>query len=367
MRDLVSEASTLGALLEETRGVVGVVLANSEGEARLVVGAVRDSHTSAMVAAALTGEFNHIGALLALGDLEVASIKAASAARVVAQQSGAVLVIELDPKRPLGELESKLRALPWAPGEGRLEPAHTRAPTVPVSVPSVRATRPPPLPSLPPSLTSPNRRSPSRPPPLPPSQAVPPPAATAAPPAIASALVAPRPAAAVATQAKSVGSGPVFAGDLEEFALPDLLEFLRNSHRTGLLVCSSSAGTGAVQLQRGMIISADSPHALDVREQLLASPQLGPEQRHVLAALPRECFGDDLIEGMIVSRDLVPRDEVERVRIARIYSAFREMMAWTSGRFSFDPAVPIATNPALALSAQSILMQIYQEQDEQGR
>jgi len=41
------------------------------------------------------------------------------------------------------------------------------------------------------------------------------------------------------------------------------------------------------------------------------------------------------------------------------------MVGWTSGRFTFDPTVPIVTNPALALSAQSILMQIYQEQDEQ--
>jgi predicted regulator of Ras-like GTPase activity (Roadblock/LC7/MglB family) len=99
MRDLVTEASTLGALLEETRGVIGVVLASTEGDVRLVVGAVRDSTRSASVAATLTGEFNHIGALLALGDVEVTSIKAASAARVVAQQSGAVLVVELDPGR----------------------------------------------------------------------------------------------------------------------------------------------------------------------------------------------------------------------------------------------------------------------------
>jgi hypothetical protein len=179
--------------------------------------------------------------------------------------------------------------------------------------------------------------------------------------------VAARPQVGNASQAKAVGSGPAFTGDLEEFALPDLLEFLRNSHRTGLLVCSTAIGTGTIQLSRGMIISADSPHALDVREQLLTSPALAPEQRHVLAGLSAECFGDEMIEGVLVSRDLVPRDEVERVRIARIYSAFREMMAWTSGRFSFDPAVPIVTNPALALSAQSILMSIYQEQDEQGR
>jgi hypothetical protein len=170
-----------------------------------------------------------------------------------------------------------------------------------------------------------------------------------------------------ASPAKAVGSGPVFTGDLEEFSLPDLLEFLRNSHRTGLLVCTTEIGVGTVQLSRGMIIGANSPHALDLREHFLSSVELLPEQRRTLASLPSECFGDDMIESVLVLRDLVPRDELERARVARIYSAFREMMGWNSGRFSFDPAVPIVTNPALALSAQSILMQIYQEQDEQAR
>jgi len=352
MVDLVTEASTLGELLEETRGVVGVVLASSEGDVRAVVGAVRDSNGCGLAAAAMAGELNHIGALLALGDVEVTSIKAPTAARVVAQQRGAVVVIELDPKRPLGELEIRLRNEAWAPG-----PPVSRTTTTPVAVPATRATRTP-LPPLPPVSTLP--------PPLPPPPTMPPPMGPPAPLRPAPPVAA-RPHVAGASQAKAVGSGPAFTGDLEEFALPDLLEFLRNSHRTGLLVCSTAIGTGTIQLSRGMIISADSPHALDVREQLLASTGLAPEQRHVLAGLPAECFGDEMIEGVLVSRDLVPRDEVERVRIARIYSAFREMMAWTSGRFSFDPAVPIVTNPALALSAQSILMQIYQEQDEQGR
>jgi hypothetical protein len=166
---------------------------------------------------------------------------------------------------------------------------------------------------------------------------------------------------------KSVGSGPVFTGDLEEFCLPDLLEFLRNSHRTGLLMCTTSAGVGTIQLSRGMIIGADSPNALDLREHFLTSPEVDPDRRRVLATLPPECFGDELVEGVLVARALAEHDEVERVRVARIYSAFREMMGWTVGRFSFDPGVPIVTNPALALSAQSILMHIYQEQDEQGR
>jgi hypothetical protein len=424
MLDLVTEATTLGVLLEETRGVVGVVLGNTEGEVRGTVGSVRDSDAGASVAATLGVELNKIGALLGLGGLGVVSIKSPTAARVVAQQSGAVLVIELDPKRPLGELETKLRTLTWAPPDERLEVPPPSRPSSPPSISPPRHPTPLPLPAVPPppALSLPLPAPPPIPPPptivaipalpahppaivpipAPPPPPIPPPpappplaptlSASALPPPVASSRpTSPPPLSAVATLRPTpppaapakpppppasngvtatrtvVGGGPAFAGDLEEFSLPDLLEFLRNSHRTGLLVCSTTTGTGTVQLSRGMIIAADSPNALDLREHLLTSAEIAPEQRQVLAALPAEYFGDDMIEGVLVSRDLVPRDEVERARVARIYSAFREMVGWTSGRFSFDPAVPIVTNPALALSAQSILMQIYQEQDEQDR
>lgn len=430
MLDLVTEATTLGVLLEETRGVIGVVLGNTEGEVRGTVGSVRDSDAGASVAATLGLELNKVGALLGLGGLGVVSIKSPTAARVVAQQSGAVLVIELDPKRPLGELETKLRTLTWAPPDERLEVPPPSRPPGPPAVGLVRHPTPLPLPAVPPPAVAPplpavvpppHAVSPPPHPASPPHVAASPPHVVAssphavvsppvvappalpplAPPLSASTLAPPRPAAppplsavpslrpspAPAAPAKPapppppppppshgvtatktvVGGGPAFAGDLEEFALPDLLEFLRNSHRTGLLVCSTSTGTGTVQLSRGLIIAADSPNALDLREHLLTSAEIAPEQRQVLAALPADYFGDDMIESVLVSRDLVPRDEVERARVARIYSAFREMVGWTSGRFAFDPAVPIVTNPALALSAQSILMQIYQEQDEQDR
>src|ERR1041385_4568342 len=149
MLDLITEASALGALLEETRGVVGVVLAPADGEPRAIVGHVDDDDTSATVGATLTGELNKIGAVLGLGTLGVASLKAGTAARVFAQQSGAVVVIELDPKRPLGELETKLRTVAWAPEEDLLEvPKSHRMPTVPSPPPRLRPsglTPPPPI------------------------------------------------------------------------------------------------------------------------------------------------------------------------------------------------------------------------------
>jgi hypothetical protein len=320
-------------------------------------------------------------------------------------------VIALAPKRPLGELETKLRNVAWAPpGDPPVSPAISRAPTngpfasgsmpheteadadafeddwysdAPVPVRPNLAPLPPPLPSLqsslPPafsqSMTSPGLPTPAlqTPPPVPQPPPAPPPRAAAPgrqtqPPALGARQTQPPPPTVSGSGAvKTVGSGAVFAGDLEEFALPDLLEFLRNSHRTGLLICSSESGVGTIQLSRGMIVGADSPNALDLRRYFLASADLTPEQRRSMAALPEECFSGDTIVDELASRNLAPRDEVERARVARIYSAFREMMAWNSGRFSFDPAVPVASNPALALSAQTILMEIYQEQDEQSR
>jgi uncharacterized protein DUF4388 len=348
MLDLATEATMLGTLLEETRGVVGVALGNDEGELRAIVGNVADGDASAAVAASLTGELGRLGAVLGLGEFAVASIRATTATRVFARQSGATVVIELDPKRPLGDLETKLRTMAWAPEDEILEPAVNRVPTVPRDhdrIQSSAAALPLPLPPPPPAGTTGHRPPSAR------SQRD----ARTTPPPLAGAPVRPTPPPSL------------FTGDLEEFCLPDLLEFLRNTHRTGLLVCTSAAGIGTVQLSRGMITSADSPNAIDLREHFLMSPELDVERRRVLGTLPADSFDDDVIDDVLVGRELVGPDDLERARTARIYSAFREMMGWNAGRFSFDPSVPVPASPALALSAQSILMHIYQEQDEQGR
>jgi len=325
MLNIKTDANVLGTLVEETRGVVGVALGTTETELRAVIGRVDDGEASVAVAASLTGELETIGSLLGLGHLGSASLKAKATARVFARKAGAVLAIELEPRCPLGELEVKLQTLAWAPREELLVPAIHRVPTVPGAELAERADR---------------ATSATKPPPFPTS---------------------------LLTQGKSAGTGPVFTGDLEEFSLPDLLELLRNTQRTGLLMCTTSGGIGTIQLSRGMIVGAHSPNALDLRHHFLTSPEVTPDRRRALAALPVECFGDDQIEGALVSRELIPRREVERARVARIYSAFREMMRWTVGRFSFDPGVAMATPPAFALSAQSIFMQIYQEQDEHRR
>src|ERR1700755_1780370 len=104
--DLASEAIMLSTLLEQTPGVVGVVLGNDQGELRAAAGSVPDSEANAAVAASVTGELNKVGTLLGLGELGVASIKSASTTFVFAQQGSAAVVIEMDPRAPIGDLEA---------------------------------------------------------------------------------------------------------------------------------------------------------------------------------------------------------------------------------------------------------------------
>lgn len=141
---------------------------------------------------------------------------------------------------------------------------------------------------------------------------------------------------------------------------------MRNNHRSGLLKCTTAAGVGTIELLRGMIVNADSPRALELRVHLLANQELTLDQRRVLAALPRDSFADDVIDYELVLGELVPPHVLDHARVARIFSAFREMITWKAGRFSFDPAVSVIEQP-IALSVHSILMQLYQEQDEQGQ
>jgi hypothetical protein len=288
--------------------------------------------------AALTAELSAIGAALGLGELGVISLKAPSAARVFSRRASAVLAIEIDPRCAVGPVELKLLTLAWAP-EDVQRLALQRAPTGGQHTRGSRTS----------SSVSPSGRQLRQ---------------TSRPTSTPIELPVLREVEPSRNATSGVLPGPVFAGDLDEFGIPDLLEFLRSSQRTGLLTCTSRYGIGTVRLSRGMIVGASSPNALDLREHLLSSPDLAAEQRRAVAALPIEAFREDNVTSA-VSHDLVARVELERAHLARIQSVVREMIGWTSGRFSFDPGAPVMPTPALGVSSQSILLRIYQERDDQ--
>jgi predicted regulator of Ras-like GTPase activity (Roadblock/LC7/MglB family) len=389
MLNLATGASPLEVLLREVGGVISAVLGTTDGEVRAATAEAGAIEDLAAVTAAATRELVVAGELLGLGAFASISIKGATTTRVFARQGSATLALEVDSRQPLGELEAKLRGSSW-----QFREAPAARPIVPPPPPPPRNGSPPRKPNdaavaaplaasgsrpisraiIPPPASRPSQglrtqQSPLPAPlPSPPASSIPVPEEiiTRERPAV---ITRPRPALGEgSTRAeKSGGVESAFAGELEEFPLADLIVFMRNGVRTGLLTCFADAGTGSIRLARGLITGADSPGAGTLRDHLLARPELTASQRLELTVLPHEAFLDDAAEQALLPRSLVSATELMEAREARIFAAFREMLTWKVGRFSFEPSAPSSQAYAIELTAQSVLLQIFREHDEQSR
>lgn len=120
----------------------------------------------------------------------------------------------------------------------------------------------------------------------------------------------------------------VFSGDLGEFNLPELLEFLRVGRRSGTLICRSGSGQGALRLSRGNIVEArcsSRPHSA---------------VEHL---------------GNLTSRSLA--DEALAV--------LTELVRWTDGQFYFEPSKdPPVEQAEPCVDTQWVLLEVFKRMDE---
>lgn len=166
------------------------------------------------------------------------------------------------------------------------------------------------------------------------------------------------------------GPGAVFSGLLGDFALPDLLEFLRSARRTGLLVCSSPAGMGAVRFRDGLLTGAAAPGTPPLGEALVRLRKVTPL---ALAAVARPGRGeqpDDALGQALVAGGIVDAAAVQDAQRLQIELTVRQLVGWKDGEFAFsrdtDAAAP-RPDGALALDPQAVLLEVFRQLDEEAR
>jgi len=259
---------SLPALLAGMPEILGAAAADASGEVlEATAGSAQcvDRDAAAAIAAAL-GHLAAAGRSAGLARLDTLSVKGADRATLAAVRPEGFLLVAVDPTRPTARIEAALRR--WTP-PARPEPARAAPP------------RPPALP---------------RP---------------------ANGAAAPSPA----QLPRDGGVDATFAGQLSDFALPDLLEFLRAGRRTGLLVCTSASGVGTLRFRGGSLTGATSPH----------TPAVGQ----------------------------VPQ---------RIAIAVREMVHWQEGQFAFTRERDRDAPPGeVEVDAQMVLLNVFKEMDERAR
>jgi tetratricopeptide (TPR) repeat protein/predicted regulator of Ras-like GTPase activity (Roadblock/LC7/MglB family) len=199
------------------------------------------------------------------------------------------------------------------------------------------------------------------------------PVAAAAPAAAADDLPALPPlstSALLARATQGAGAGSVFSGQLSSFALPDLLEFLRTGKRTGLLVCSSASGMGALRFRDGLITGAASPAAPGVGELLVRARKVAPDALRALSASLGPDQPDHLVGERLVRDGLADAASVKAAFAQLIGVAVRELMHWTDGEFTFNRETQLAPESAglsVALDPQGLLLNFFKELDEASR
>jgi hypothetical protein len=162
-------------------------------------------------------------------------------------------------------------------------------------------------------------------------------------------------------------NGLVFSGNLQLFALPDLMEFLRSGQRTGTLLCSSSAGIGAIHLQKGRITGAASPRTKGLKDYLVA---MGVVTKSTLDKVEQNVSGERrLIGGLLVKAGLATPAQVKLALRDQVHDAVKELMSWGAGQFAFDPestAETSTTDVHVEFDPQEVLLNLFKEIDEKS-
>jgi Flp pilus assembly protein TadD len=162
--------------------------------------------------------------------------------------------------------------------------------------------------------------------------------------------------------------GGRFTGNLEMFRLPELLEFLRLQRSTGVLMLGARNGAGLVRLFEGSITSAYAPSTPRLGEILVKQGAI--DKAALDDAITRQGQKDvehaELLGTILIERQLVSLEKLERAMMDQVIAAIGEMMDWTSGHFAFHSKPP-SSPPSITFDAQGLMMEAARLSDEASR
>lgn len=165
-------------------------------------------------------------------------------------------------------------------------------------------------------------------------------------------------------------SGKAFSGDLSDFSLPDLLEFLRNGRRSGLLVFTSQKGIGSLHFSEGRVTSATSPATPPIGQVLVESQQLAKDVLDAAAGALGSAPDDPLICDHLLREGLVESAALQVALEKQLGVTLHEVLQWKDGEFTFDrdgETGAAKLGSVVSVDVQGPLMRVFQEMDEAAR
>lgn len=160
-------------------------------------------------------------------------------------------------------------------------------------------------------------------------------------------------------------SQSAFQGNLRQFTVADLMEFLRINKRTGALRLLSEGRAGTVHLFEGQLAGATTPDAerlgaLLVRQGLLSAAQVEDAVAHQQQLDRPVPLGQLLLDaGLIDASTLRP------ILSEQLQKAIRQLLGWTDGHFSFEADEESPVAPNILFGTQQMMLDAFRMHDEE--
>ena len=146
-------------------------------------------------------------------------------------------------------------------------------------------------------------------------------------------------------------------GRLEDLSLPDILQLIALSKRTGKLTLSRREGIGVIVCRGGKIIYAASDSVRDTLGNILVSQELISEAE-LLTALEAQHESPDAkrLGSLLVEMGYVDREKLEHAIREQIEKVVAEFLAWKTGFFRFE-LMEVPETEEIEVDAKDFLLQ----------
>ncbi len=126
-------------------------------------------------------------------------------------------------------------------------------------------------------------------------------------------------------------------GRLEDLALPDILQILSLSKKTGKLTLTRREGTGVILFRKGQVIYAASDSVRDTLGNILVCNKLITEST-LMAALEAQHKSPEgkLLGAILVEKGYITKEILEKSIREQIEKVIHEFFTWQQGFFKFE-------------------------------
>jgi len=128
-------------------------------------------------------------------------------------------------------------------------------------------------------------------------------------------------------------------GNLEDLSLPDILQIVSLSRKSGILMLEREGQQGKIIIRQGKVIQTISPRqGKTLGELLTARGLLRPDDLKKALEMQRSGEGRELLGDILVQLRLVDEATLEKVVTEQIEDAIVFFLSWREGTFSFELA-----------------------------